>query len=170
MGSSVSESSAIGMAGFFTIQLPNKVYALQTSHETLGGSFVFGIMTAILSTPCTAPLMGAAAAWATTQSPATVLTVFGAIGIGMAIPYLILSAFPDLVKKMPRTGPASEVVKQVMGLLLLAAVGRGLLFNVRRRPIMVATRRQTFAEAGEASTTAPASSPLQRDRSAEIRF
>ncbi|MEE2972952.1 MAG: cytochrome c biogenesis protein CcdA, partial [Planctomycetota bacterium] len=116
---------AIGMAGFFTIRLPNKVYAVQTSHDTLGGSFVFGIMTAILSTPCTAPLMGAAAAWATTQSPATVLAVFGAIGSGMALPYLVLSAFPDLVKRMPRTGPASEVVKQVMGLLLLAA---GLYF------------------------------------------
>ncbi|MCP4743195.1 MAG: hypothetical protein GY871_13375, partial [Actinomycetales bacterium] len=103
---------------------------VQTSHDTLGGSFVFGIMTAILSTPCTAPLMGAAAAWATTQSPGTVLTVFGSIGTGMAIPYLILSAFPDLVKKMPRTGKASEVVKQVMGLLLLAAgvyfVGSGI--------------------------------------------
>ncbi len=121
---------AVGMAGFFTIRLPSKVYAVQTSHDTLGGSFVFGIMTAILSTPCTAPLMGAAAAWATTQTPATVLTVFAAIGGGMAIPYLFLSAFPDLVKKMPRTGPASEVVKQVMGLLLLAAgfyfVGSGL--------------------------------------------
>ena len=121
---------AIGMAGFFTIKLPNKVYAVQTSHDTLAGSFVFGIMTAILSTPCTAPLMGAAAAWATTQSPATVLTVFAAIGGGMALPYLILSAVPDLVKKMPRTGPASEVVKQVMGLLLLAAgayfVGSGI--------------------------------------------
>ena len=116
---------AIGMAGFFTIRLPNKLYAVQTSHDTIGGSFVFGIMTAILSTPCTAPLMGAAAAWATTQSPATVLAVFAAIGGGMAIPYLILSAFPDLVKKMPRTGAASEVVKQVMGLLLLAA---GLYF------------------------------------------
>ena len=116
---------AIGMAGFFTIRLPSKLYAVQTSHDTIGGSFVFGIMTAILSTPCTAPLMGAAAAWATTQSPATVLAVFGAIGSGMAIPYLILSAFPDLVKKMPRTGAASEVVKQVMGLLLLAA---GLYF------------------------------------------
>ena len=121
---------AIGMAGFFTIQLPARFYAIQTSHDTLGGSFVFGIMTAILSTPCTAPLMGAAAAWATTQSPGTVLTVFGSIGTGMAIPYLILSAFPDLVKKMPRTGKASEVVKQVMGLLLLAAglyfVGSGI--------------------------------------------
>ena len=116
---------AIGMAGFFTIRLPSKLYAVQTSHDTIGGSFVFGIMTAILSTPCTAPLMGAAAAWATTQSPATVLAVFAAIGGGMAIPYLILSAFPDLVKRMPRTGAASEVVKQVMGLLLLAA---GLYF------------------------------------------
>lgn len=112
---------AVGMAGFFTIRLPSKVYSVQTSHDTIGGSFVFGIMTAILSTPCTAPLMGAAAAWATTQSPATVLAVFGAIGVGMAIPYLVLSAFPDLVKKMPRTGASSEVVKQVMGLLLLAA-------------------------------------------------
>lgn len=121
---------AIGMAGFFTIQLPSKVYAVQTSHDTLGGSFIFGIMTAILSTPCTAPLMGAAAAWATTQTPATVLMVFAAIGGGMALPYLVLSAFPDLVKSMPRTGPASEIVKQVMGLLLLAAglyfVGSGL--------------------------------------------
>ena len=121
---------AVGMAGFFTIRLPSKVYAVQTSHDSIFGSFLFGIMTAVLSTPCTAPLMGAAAAWATTQSPATVLIVFGSIGAGMAIPYLILSAFPDLVKRMPRTGPASEVVKQVMGLLLLAAgayfIGSGI--------------------------------------------
>lgn len=121
---------AVGMAGVFTIKLPNKVYAVQTSHDSIGGSFVFGIMTAILSTPCTAPLMGAAAAWATTQSPTTVLTVFAAIGGGMALPYLLLSAVPDLVKKMPRTGPASEIVKQVMGLLLLAAgiyfIGSGI--------------------------------------------
>ena len=121
---------AVGMAGFFTINLPNRFYAVQTRHDTLGGSFLFGIMTAVLSTPCTAPLMGAAAAWAVTQSPGTVLVVFASIGTGMAVPYLILSAFPKLVQKMPRTGAASEVVKQVMGLLLLAAgiyfIGSGL--------------------------------------------
>jgi len=74
--------------------------------------------------------MGAAAAWATTQSPVTVLLVFASIGTGMALPYLVLSAFPSLVEKMPRTGPASELVKQVMGLMLLAAgayfVGSGI--------------------------------------------
>lgn len=121
---------AIGMAGFFTITLPNKVYSIETAHDTMIGSFMFGIMTAVLSTPCTAPLMGAAAAWATTQTPLTVLGVFASIGGGMAVPYLVLSAFPGLVQKMPRTGEASELVKQVMGLLLLAAgayfVGSGL--------------------------------------------
>ncbi len=120
----------IGMAGFFTIRLPNKVYGIQTGHDTIVGSFLFGIMTAVLSTPCTAPLMGAAAAWAITQSPGTVLMVFASIGTGMALPYLVLSAFPVLVEKMPRTGAASELVKQVMGLLLLAAgiyfMGSGL--------------------------------------------
>jgi thiol:disulfide interchange protein DsbD len=74
--------------------------------------------------------MGTAVAWATTQSPATILVVFAAVGAGMAIPYLVLSAFPKLVDKMPRTGPASDLIKQVMGLLLLAAaayfVGAGL--------------------------------------------
>jgi thiol:disulfide interchange protein DsbD len=65
--------------------------------------------------------MGTAVAWATTQSPTTILIVFGAVGTGMALPYLVLSAFPKLVEKMPRTGPASDLIKQVMGLLLLAA-------------------------------------------------
>jgi thiol:disulfide interchange protein DsbD len=112
---------AIGMCGFFSVRLPGWIYSINPSEESLGGSFGFGIMTAVLSTPCTAPLMGAAAAWATTQSPAITLSTFAAIGVGMAMPYLLLSAFPGLVKRVPRTGPASELIKQVMGLLLLAA-------------------------------------------------
>jgi thiol:disulfide interchange protein DsbD len=87
-------------------------------------------MTAVLSTPCTAPLMGTAVAWATTQGPATILTVFAAVGTGMALPYLVLSARPEWIDRMPRTGPASDLIKQVMGLLLLAAaayfVGAGV--------------------------------------------
>lgn len=122
---------AVGMAGFFNVGLPQWVYAIEPKHETYGGSIIFGVMTAILSTPCTAPLMGAAAGWAvTTKQPSTILAVFLAIGAGMAFPYLVLSAFPQLARKMPKTGPASEVLKQVMGLLLLAAaayfVGAGL--------------------------------------------
>lgn len=112
---------AIGMAGFFSLKLPDWVYMVEAKHDSYGGSFIFGIMTAVLSTPCTAPLMGTAVAWATTQGPATILTVFGAVGTGMALPYMVLSANPAWIEKMPRTGPASDLIKQVMGLLLLAA-------------------------------------------------
>ncbi len=121
---------AFGMCGFFAVQLPQSIAGIDFRHDTIGGSLGFGVMTAVLSTPCTAPLMGAAAAWAATQAPWIVLAVFGAIGFGMAIPYLFLSAFPQLVSHVPKSGPPSDVVKQTMGLLLLAAaayfVGAGL--------------------------------------------
>ncbi len=122
---------AIGMAGFFTVGLPNWVYSIETKQESAGGSFVFGIMTAVLSTPCTAPLMGAAAGYALKiQSPGTIMAVFSSIGLGMALPYLLLSTNPKLVDRMPRGGPAGELLKHCMGLLLLAAgiyfVGSGI--------------------------------------------
>jgi thiol:disulfide interchange protein DsbD len=65
--------------------------------------------------------MGAAAAWAATQSSLATMSTFAAIGGGMALPYLLLSAFPRLVNRMPNAGPASELIKQVMGLFMLAA-------------------------------------------------
>lgn len=129
---------AVGMCGLFSIQLPQAVYRINPSQESTGGSFLFGIMTAVLSTPCTAPFMGAAAAWSATQRPAITLTTFGAIGVGMALPYLVLSSFPVLVHRMPRTGPASELIKQVMGLFMLAAgayfLGTGLAGITARPP------------------------------------
>ncbi len=112
---------AVGMCGLFAVKLPNFVYKINPKHDSVLGSFGFGVMTAVLSTPCTAPFMGAAAAWATKQTTLVTLLTFAAIGIGMALPYFVLSAKPALVQKMPRTGPASELIKQVMGLLMLAA-------------------------------------------------
>jgi thiol:disulfide interchange protein DsbD len=112
---------ATGMFGFFSMRLPNFIYMINPEQNTLPGSFGLGILAAILSTPCTAPFMGAAAAWASTQAAATTLATFAAIGTGMALPYLVLSASPVLVRKMPKTGPASALIKQVMGLFMLAA-------------------------------------------------
>jgi len=121
---------ATGMFGFFSMRLPNFIYMINPEQNTLIGSFGLGILAAILSTPCTAPFMGAAAAWAATQPPWTTLATFGAIGIGMALPYLVLSASPALVEKMPKTGPASLLIKEVMGLFMLSAaayfIGGGL--------------------------------------------
>ena len=123
-------SMATGMFGFFNVRLPNFIYLINPEQDTLKGSFGLGILAAILSTPCTAPFMGAAAAWAATRPPATTIATFAAIGTGMALPYLVLSANPGWVEKMPKTGPASELIKQVMGLFMLAAavyfIGVGL--------------------------------------------
>jgi len=111
----------VGMFGLFNARLPQWVYRINPSQDTVHGSFGFGVMTAVLSTPCTAPFMGTAASWAATQSPTITLATFGSIGGGMALPYLVLAIFPQLVHRMPRTGPASELIKQIMGLLMLAA-------------------------------------------------
>jgi len=111
---------AVGMLGVFSVRLPQAVYKVNPSQESPQGSFLFGVLTAVLSTPCTAPFMGSAAAWAATQRPPVTLITFAAIGLGMALPYWVLTAKPGLVRKVPRTGPASELVKQVMGLFMLA--------------------------------------------------
>ncbi len=120
-----------GMFGFFSMRLPHFIYMINPQQNTLRGSFGLGILAAILSTPCTAPFMGAAAAWASAQTWAITLATFAAIGTGMAFPYLLLSASPALVRKMPNTGPASVLIKQVMGLFMLAAaayfIGVGLV-------------------------------------------
>ena len=121
---------ALGMGGLFYVPLPRFAYNVQPRHDTYHGSFVFGIMAAVLATPCVAPFMGAAVAGVMTQRPQVALLVFLAIGGGMASPYLVPSAFPKLVDRMPKAGPASVLIKQVMALLMLAAasyfLGTGL--------------------------------------------
>ena len=111
----------VGMLGVFPINLPRWVYTINPTQETVSGSLLYGVMTAILATPCAGPFMGFAVAWATQVSPIMTLGIFGCVGLGMASPYLVLSAFPQLTHKLPRTGPGSELLKQVMGLLMIAA-------------------------------------------------
>ncbi len=129
-----------GMLGAFSVQLPQWVYSINPKHDTLHGSFMFGVMTAVLTTPCTAPFAGAATAWGSTQAPSLTLMVFAALGVGMSIPYLLLSARPSLVEKMPRAGPAGDLVKQVLGLLLFAVaaffVGTGAISLVAEKPYL----------------------------------
>jgi thiol:disulfide interchange protein DsbD len=120
---------ALGMFGVYSVRLPGVVYALNPRQETLLGALCVGVLTAVLSTPCTAPFMGTAAAWAATQKPAVTIAAFSAIGAGMGLPSL-LAAFPRLVRRVPKTGPGSQLLKQAMAILMLAAaayfIGIGL--------------------------------------------
>jgi thiol:disulfide interchange protein len=129
---------SLGLMGLFTLTLPQRVYMVNPNAENAPGSFLFGMMTAVLGLPCFGFVAGALLAAATKWGAATTLGVFAAIGVGMAAPYFILSARPSLLKAVPKTGPASELVKQVMGLLLLAAgayfIGSGLIGLVAEQP------------------------------------
>ena len=130
----------IGIMGLFTLSLPQSTYLFNPKADTAWGSFLFGVMTAVLGLPCFGFVAGALFAGAATLPPAVTLLIFGSIGVGMGAPYLVLSANPKMVEKIPRTGPASELVKQVMGLLLIAAaayfVGSGLIVLVAEMPWM----------------------------------
>tara|TARA_R110000737_G_scaffold2923_13_gene9642 strand:- start:149994 stop:151964 length:1971 start_codon:yes stop_codon:yes gene_type:complete len=111
----------LGIMGLFTIKLPQKTYMINPKADSPSGSFMFGIMTAILGLPCFGFVAGALLAGAATMQPWQVMTIFFSLGFGMAFPYLILTLNPQWMNKIPKTGPASELVKQVMGLLMLAA-------------------------------------------------
>jgi len=121
----------VGIMGAFSINLPDKAYMINPKADSPGGSFAFGVMTAILGLPCFGFVAGALLAGSAALPPAVIITIFAALGVGMALPYLVLSMNPKWVDKIPRTGPASELVKQVMGLLLLSAaayfIGSGVL-------------------------------------------
>lgn len=130
----------IGIMGMFTISLPNAVYAINPKADTAWGSFLFGVMTGVLGLPCFGFVAGALLAGSASLPAVTIMTIFISLGVGMALPYLVLAFRPGLIHKVPRTGPASELVKQVMGLLLLAAaayfIGSGLIALVAEKPWM----------------------------------
>jgi thiol:disulfide interchange protein len=134
---------AVGLMGAFTIQLPQSVQSISVGHDSLKGSFVFGVMTAVLGTPCFGPFIGAALSWATQQENALIpLSAMTMVGVGMALPYVVLAAFPGLTKKLPKAGPGSDLIKQVMGLLMIAVavffLGNGIIALVAEAPFMKA--------------------------------
>ncbi|MCC6908834.1 MAG: thioredoxin family protein [Phycisphaerales bacterium] len=130
----------VGIMGLFTIQLPQAVYAVNPRADSAWGSFVFGIMTAVLGLPCFGFVAGALLAGVAAMPPLKIMVIFISLGVGMGGPYIVLSANPKWLDRLPRTGPASELVKQVMGLLLLAAaaffIGAGLIALVREKPYL----------------------------------
>lgn len=110
----------LGMIGLFTMRLPQSVYMLNPSHDTVLGNFLLGVLTAVLSTPCTGPLLGATIAWAATRPAWLGLVTFVVMGLGMALPYALLIAFPRLIDRLPKAGPGGELLKQVLGILMIA--------------------------------------------------
>lgn len=106
------------------------VFEIGTSMTSVGsanragvaGSFLNGVTATIVATPCTAPFMGSALGFSLTQPTWVSIPVFTALALGMASPYIVLTAVPGLTRFVPKPGRWMETLKQVMGFLLLATV------------------------------------------------
>ena len=85
------------------------------------GSFFTGVLATTVATPCTAPFMGPALGFALTQSWAVAMLVFVSLGLGMALPILVLSFWPVLTRFMPKPGAWMETFKQFMAFPLYAS-------------------------------------------------
>ncbi len=88
----------------------------------LSGSFFTGVLATIVATPCTAPFMGPAIGFALGQPAIIAMTVFLALGLGMAAPYLLLSYAPFLLKRLPKPGAWMETFQQAMAFPLFSTV------------------------------------------------
>ena len=84
-------------------------------------SFLNGVFATAVATPCTAPFMGAAVGYALSHSVGASFGVFSALALGMAAPFLLLSAVPGLVARLPKPGPWMETLRQVMAFPMMGA-------------------------------------------------
>jgi thiol:disulfide interchange protein DsbD len=84
-------------------------------------SFFAGVLTTLVATPCTAPYMTVAVGAALTQSAGIALAIFAALGLGLALPYLVLSFAPVARRVMPKPGAWMDTIKQVFAFPIYAS-------------------------------------------------
>lgn len=105
----------LNLTGFFEITLNiGGAGASLTRGEGYGASFFTGVLATILATPCTAPFMAAAIGYALTQPAVQAIFVFLFMGLGLALPYLLLTLFPALRAALPRPGAWMERFRQFL--------------------------------------------------------
>lgn len=115
---------ALFMFGVFGIAIPSSVTAKAGGGGTgeksgSAGMVGMGFLAALLATPCSFGLLAVAVAWAQTQHWTIATLVLMFIGVGMALPYMVLTSVPGLLNKMPKPGGWMEKVKVGLGFLLL---------------------------------------------------
>jgi suppressor for copper-sensitivity B len=86
------------------------------------GAFFKGIMATLLATPCSGPMLAPALTWSAGQPILYIYLIFAFMGLGMALPYVVLGLSPAMVRFLPKPGPWMETFKQLMGFILLATV------------------------------------------------
>ena len=117
---------ALSFLGVWEVPIPGFAQSGASSKlqqkEGASGAFFKGIFTTLLATPCSGPFLGPVFAYTLAQPPLVTYIIFASVGIGMAAPYLLIGAFPALIRALPKPGAWMETFKQLMGFLLLGTV------------------------------------------------
>jgi thiol:disulfide interchange protein/DsbC/DsbD-like thiol-disulfide interchange protein len=85
------------------------------------GAFFTGVLAVIVATPCTVPFMAAALGFALSQPAPQTIAVLLALGLGLALPYLVLTTTPALQRLMPRPGPWMDRLRQFLAFPMYAS-------------------------------------------------
>ena len=117
---------ALSFLGVWEIPIPGFVGSSKANdlaaQEGVAGAFFKGAITTVLATPCSGPFLGTALAFALAEPPYITYAMFGCIGLGMAFPYLLIGAFPQLIHFLPKPRTWMDTFKQIMGFVLLGTV------------------------------------------------
>lgn len=89
--------------------------------DGIGGSFMTGVLAAVVATPCTAPFMAPAIGYALTQPPLVVIAVFEGLALGLAAPFLLIGFVPAVARALPKPGAWMDTFKQVLAFPMYGA-------------------------------------------------
>jgi thiol:disulfide interchange protein DsbD len=116
---------ALSLLGVFEVGAMTAIVGLGLAakdRKDYADAFFHGVLTTILATPCTAPMLGAAVAFAFSQPAPVIIAIFLSTSLGLAFPYVLLSMHPAWLRYVPKPGLWMERFKQGMGFLLLATL------------------------------------------------
>ncbi len=132
---------ALSFLGVWEIPIPGFVGSGAATEiaarEGAAGAFAKGILTTVLATPCSGPALGPVFGYTLNQPPLVTYLVFGCIGLGMSAPYLVIGAFPRLIRYLPKPGAWMDTFKHMMGFVMLATIV--FLFGIIKKDYLVPT-------------------------------
>jgi len=113
---------ALNLMGAFEFKLPSSLSASAAAagDNSYKGHFLQGMLATVLATPCTAPFLGTAVAFALAAESSVILLIFAALGVGMAFPWLLIAVFPKTAKLLPKPGRWMQWVKPIFAIMMLA--------------------------------------------------
>ncbi|MDZ7938934.1 MAG: thioredoxin family protein [Rhodoferax sp.] len=114
---------ALNLAGWLNVGsvLPQRLATLQLRHP-VAEAFLSGVLAVAVASPCTAPFMGASLGYAITLPGAQALAIFAALGLGLALPYLLASWVPAVARWLPKPGAWMDTLRQFLAFPMAATV------------------------------------------------